>query len=386
VSGFAKLAIAALFWAAVALVQTLNWGEGAGKAAVLFLLLLGGFMLAWRLTRMHPPRAARVPRWLIVLVTVLALGQAAYGVARLQHPRLIDMATTTLAAGQTILAGANPYTQPIDRDAAGLGVAAEFQGYKYLPVMVVAYLPLGEALGERGVLATNLLVLAATLFLIFRLAGIAASRQAGWIAIALYLALPLPAQQVLAKGSTDLVAVLPLLIGMLTVERRAFWAGLCVGLSISAKLFPGVLFIPCLLPARDTGRDRYALGIMVGLLPILSFALASPQALIDNILLFNLLRAPDSTSWLATAPHAAIWAARAGFAAIAISVTAYIAARAPGVAVRCATVATLVLAAILAGPAAHHNYHLWWLPFYAVALAVPLAATSADLQKPRAAL
>ncbi|HUE19505.1 MAG TPA: hypothetical protein VMQ63_07000, partial [Stellaceae bacterium] len=85
-SGFAKLAIAALFWAAVALVQTLNWGEGAGKAAVLFLLLLGGFILAWRLTRMHSPRAARAPRWLIVLVAVLALGQAAYGVARLQHP------------------------------------------------------------------------------------------------------------------------------------------------------------------------------------------------------------------------------------------------------------------------------------------------------------
>jgi len=112
---------------------------------------------------MHSPRAARAPRWLIVLVAVLALGQAAYGVARLQHPRLIDMATTTLAAGQTILAGANPYTQPIDRDAAGLGVAAEFQGYKYLPMMAATYLPLGETLGERGVLATNLLLLAATL-------------------------------------------------------------------------------------------------------------------------------------------------------------------------------------------------------------------------------
>jgi hypothetical protein len=146
-----------------------------------------------------------------------------------------------------------------------------------------------------------------------------------------------------------------------------------------------VLFIPCLLPVAGAGRGRYALGILVGLLPILPFALASPQALIDNILLFNLLRAPDSTSWLSLAPGAAIWAARAAFAAIAIGVTATIATRAPGIAARCACAAALVLAAILAGPAAHHNYHLWWLPFYGVAVAV-LLATSADLQKQPASL
>jgi hypothetical protein len=385
VSRSAKLGIAILFWAAIGLVQILNWGEGTGKAAVLFLLLLGGLWLAWRVGRIAPAHNTKAQRWLVVLVALLALTQAGYGVARLQHPRLIDMATTTLAAGQAIVAGENPYTRPIDRDAAGLGIAPQFQGYKYLPVMAAAYLPLGELLGERGVLATNLLLLTAVLWLVFRLAASAVSPQAGWIAVALYLAFPLPAQQVLAKGSTDLVAVLPLLIGLLVLERRAFFAGLCVGLSISSKLFPGVLFIPCLLPVAGAGRGRYALGILVGLLPILPFALASPQALIDNILLFNLLRAPDSTSWLSLAPGAAIWAARAAFAAIAIGVTATIATRAPGIAARCACAAALVLAAILAGPAAHHNYHLWWLPFYGVAVAV-LLATSADLQKQPASL
>ncbi len=155
------------------------------------------------------------------------------------------------------------------------------------------------------------------------------------------------------------------------MERRPGWAGFCVGLSIAAKLFPGALFLPCLLPAAWPGKRRYVLGIALGLLPIVPYALASPAALYDNIVLFNAIRAPDSTSWLAR-PRTRAFAARSIFFTLFAGTSVYIWRRAPGLAARCGLGAMLALGMILAGPAAHHNYHLWWLPFYCVSLAAAL--------------
>jgi hypothetical protein len=38
----------------------------------------------------------------------------------------------------------------------------------------------------------------------------------------------------------------------------------------------------------------------------------------------------------------------------------------------------LVLAALLSSPAAHHNYQLWWLPFYCLVLARALMSKSSE--------
>ena len=365
----AQMTAAALFWGAIFLVQNLNWGAGASKAAVLLALLIGALWLVHRAA--PPPARANPSRALVACAGFLLLAQLIYFGLRIAHPHLIDMATTTLEAGQAMIQGQNPYNLPIDTEAAGLGASPEFQGYKYLPLMPAVYLPLGSALGARGVLATNLLLLLATLGLMLRLGRDAASPRAGLIAALLYLSIPLAAQQVLVKGSTDLAAVVPLLLGFSVLQRRPGWAGFCVGLSISAKLFPGALFLPCLLPASWPERRRYGLGVALGLLPILPYALLSPAALYDNIVLFNAIRAPDSTSWLSAVPSAAL-AARAAFVALFLGVTAYIAWRAPGLAARCGLGAALALGVILAGPAAHHNYQLWWLPFYCVSLAAAL--------------
>jgi hypothetical protein len=366
-----QVSAAALFWGAVFLVQNLNWGAGAGKALVLLALLFGALYLALREVKPLQAAAEKPARALTGLALLLLLAQLIYFGLRFAHPHLIDMATTTLDAGKAMLQGQNPYTMPIDTEAAGLGVLPEFQGYKYLPLMPAVYLPLGLVWGARGLLATNLLLLAATLGLMQRLGRDAVSARAGLIAVLLYLSIPLAAQQVLVKGSTDLAAVAPLLLGFVLMERRPGWAGFCVGLSIAAKLFPGVLFLPCLLPGGWTERRRYAIGAALGLLPILPYAWASPAALYDNIVLFNAIRAPDSTSWLASAPDAA-FAARSIFFTLFAGTSVYIGRRAPGLATRAGLGAMLVLGAILAGPAAHHNYHLWWLPFYCVTLAAAL--------------
>ncbi|HEV2265218.1 MAG TPA: hypothetical protein VGR79_11885 [Stellaceae bacterium] len=372
--------LGAAFWLAVGLVQIFNWGEaGPWKALVLFALL------AWMpimLRALRQPRADTPVPWVIIaLVVVLAAAELVYGGARLVHPRLIDMATTTLTAGHAMLAGQNPYVLPIDPEVSGA-----FAGYKYLPAMPAIYLPLGLVLGARGVLVTNLLLQAATVALMLCLGRRTGAYRNGFVAAALYLSLPLVAQQLFAKGTTDLAAVVPLLLAFIAFERSDFLSGLCVGASIAAKLVPGVVFVPCLLPPGTGARVRYGLGIVCGMLPILPYALGAPSAFYDNIILFNAIRPPDSTSWLAFAPEGAALVARSIFVALALAVTVHVWRRAPELTARFALAAALTLAIILAAPTAHHNYQLWWLPFYALALGATLTRPLGGLQKSAVAL
>lgn len=372
--------LAAAFWLAVGLVQIFNWNEAGPWKALVLLSLLAYAPMMLRAVR-EPHAMAPVPRALIVLVAALAVIELVYGGVRLVHPRLIDMATTTLAAGHAMLAGQNPYTLPIDAELGGA-----FAGYKYLPVMPAVYLPLGLALGVRGVLVTNLLLQTATVALMLCLGRRAGGYRTGLVAIAIYMSLPLVAEQLFAKGTTDLVAIVPLLLGFVAFKRSDFLSGVCVGLSIAAKLLPGVVFAPCLLPSGAGARARYGLGILCGTLPILPYALAAPGAFYDNIILFNAIRPPDSTSWLAFAPAGTALVARSIFVALVLAVMVHVWRRAPDLTARCALAAALTLAVILAAPTAHHNYQLWWLPFYALALAATLSQPLGGLQKPAAAL
>lgn len=372
--------LAAAFWLAVGLVQIFNWNEaGPWKALVLFALLAGVPIM---LRALRAPRADTPPRRAVIaLVIALAAADLVYGGVRMIHPRLIDMATTTLAAGHAVLAGQNPYALPIDTEVGGA-----FTGYKYLPVMAGIYLPLGLTLGARGMLVTNLLLQAATVALMLCLGRRTGARRNGFVAAALYLSLPLVAEQIFAKGTTDLAAIVPLLLAFTAFKRSDFLSGLCVGVSVAAKLFPGVVFAPCLVPPGAGARVRYGLGIVCGMLPIVPYALGAPGAFYDNIILFNAIRPPDSTSWLAFAPEGAALVARSIFVALALAVTVHVWRRAPDLSARCALAAALTLAAILAAPTAHHNYQLWWLPFYALALGATLTRPVGGLQKSAAAL
>lgn len=375
-----RLLVAAAFWIAVGLVQTFNWDEGGPWKALTLLALLAAIPLLLRALR-KPATDTEPSRVLTALLVVLTIAVAIYGAVRLVHPRLIDMATTTLAAGHAMLAGQNPYALPIDPELGGA-----FGGYKYLPLMPAVYLPLDLVLGARGVLVTNALLQVASVALLLSLGRRSGARRAGAIAVALYLSLPLVAEQLFAKGATDLAAVVPLLLAFVAFERSDFLSGLCVGLSIAAKLFPGAIFVPCLVPVGAAARMRYGLGVAVGLTPILPYALTAPGAFYDNIVLFNAVRPPDYTSWLAFAPDGAAVAARSIFAALTLAVAVHVWRRAPNLPARAALAAALTLAAILAAPTAHHNYQLWWLPFYALALGVALARSRGGLQKPAAAL
>jgi hypothetical protein len=363
-------------------VEVFNWGGGGTKAVALLLLLAGtcGLTLAAqtssRLEAEHRNRAL-----LIACGALLAL-HLGFLASQIAHPHLLDVATTTLAAGRALLAGGNPYALPLDAEALRVTGDPALAGYKYLPMMAAAYLPLGEWLGPRGVLLTNLGLQLATVCLIYGLGARAGGRAAGLVAALFYLSLPIALRQVLGKGATDLAAVVPLLAALLTSERRPALSGLCVGLSISAKLLPGVLLAPCALPPVGR-RWRYLAGLVVGLIPVLAFVAISPIELYDNIILFNATRAPDSTSWLALAPEIAQSAARLVFVGSAAALCLFMWRRAPSLSVRCGLLAGITLLAILSGPAAHHNYHLWWLPLVSVLVGV-VTTQGAPLQRPLA--
>ena len=354
-----KLGALAAFWVAVGLIQTFNWGSGIPKALVMLAVFAAAPLLLTAARRSAPPapavaRGVDIAFWICLALALVYLG------ARIIAPHIIDIGTTTLAAGQALLQGHNPYALPIDTISEGTG----FTGYKYLPLMIIDYLPLGAPFGQRGVLLTNLALLLSCLWLMTRIAGTALAPLA-------LIMLPLLAEQIFAKGATDLAAVLPLLGALALIERSSFGCGVCVGLSIATKLLPGVAMLPALIPA--TRRDLFVVGVLVGLLPILPFVVAGPQNFWGNIALFNLSRLPDSTSWLQTMPGSVATTAHLVFAAAMVVAAIHVLRRNPPVLARTVLAAMLGIAAILAGPGAHHNYQLWWLPFYALALALALA-------------
>lgn len=369
-SGTARIGAVLLFWIAVGLIQTFNWGNGVPKALVMLLVLLAAPAVLRLARRGATPLAPSRDRMMTLALGIALALYLVYFAARIVAPHVIDIALTTLAAGQAVLNGVNPYAAPIDTGPESVG----FTGYKYLPAMIAAYLPLGATLGQRGVLITNLALLLACLWLMKRVTGTR-------LAPLLLLMLPLVAEQIFAKGATDLAAVLPLLGALALTRRSSFWCGVCTGLSIAAKLLPGLALLPALIPAER--RGHFAAGVAVGLLPILPFFVAGPQAFIGNIVLFNLARSADGTSWLHGMPAAVASAAHLVFALAMIAAAIAVWRRPPALATRAALAAMLGIGAILAGPGAHHNYQLWWLPFYAILLAGALAPSLTEACQPR---
>ncbi len=355
----AKLGAIAAFWVAVGLVQTFNWEGGVLKAIVLFALLLSVPFVMAAARRDIAPMSPAWQRGVTIAAIVWFVLDLIFLAIRIRNPHILDIGTTTLDAGNAVLSGGNPYTLPIDTGPQSVG----FTGYKYLPLMFATYLPLGLWLDQRGLLLTNLVLLLGCVWFMRRLTK-------SDLAPLLLLMLPIVPEQIFAKGATDLVAVLPLLAGLFFFGRSAFLTGFCVGLSIAAKLLPGVMFLPCLLPSQD--RAKYLAGVVVGLMPTVPFLIASPRAFLDNTVFFAMAKLPDTTAWLSSVPSMVADLAHLVLLGGFIWAAAHVWRRAPSLAARCGIGTMLVLGAILAGPGAHHNYQLWWMPFYAVILSLAL--------------
>jgi hypothetical protein len=354
-----------IFSLAVWAMQEVPRGKGSLTLVAILLIFAALPLLCAAAARRRPPPARSSERLMVGAIALFAVAQLVFAVIRMVKTKVIDIADTTLAAILALAHGQNPYALPLDQLAGGIIEAgAQFHGYKYLPVMIAAYAPLGLALGIRGIVLTNLLLQGAAAAVIGWVAARGGGRGAGLAAAVLYLSLPFLAHQLLTRGVNDLVAVLPLLLALLLVEERPGWAGFLVGLSLAAKLMPGAALALCLVPGR--GRPRYFAGVVVGLLPILPFAVAAPDAFAANILLFNALRPIDDTSWLFGPPHWVVVLSRGVAAAALLGVWLRVWTRPPGLDARCAWAIAAILLVFAAGPDMHHNYYLWFIPFLAI--------------------
>ncbi len=354
------------FWVIIGLVDIFDWGAGKERALML-LVVLGGAL--WLKSRGGVPqtltpalkRNLKVAAWLFFLYHLISLG------FDLVHPHLLDMSTDTLAAGQAILHGQNPYLLPINPKPAMDHGAITYDGWKYLPVMALAYLPLGVLGGERGVQVTNFLLNLLVSGLIYLLLKQVRGSQAALVGIVFYLMLPLVVKETYVKGAVDLVPVSLLLAALGLGEKRPMWAGLLVGFSTAAKLFPGVLFMGLCLPG--VGRWRYGGAILLGLTPALVYLCLAPQAFVDNAVLFGGQQTMVSTSWLYGLPPLVGKIARLGGALVIAGVFVYIWHYRPPLLDRCFLGLIAIITTLLGSPSGDRNYSLWWIPLAVIILA-----------------
>jgi hypothetical protein len=304
----------------------------------------------------------RLPAILAAVCLVLALNRLRLVLSYLHVPDMEDIGTTTIAAVRAVFAGHNPYAAPIDLHPE----YPDYPGYKYLPMMIAAYAPLVSALGQTGLRLTNLVLdagLSATVLLAARRIG---GPVAGLLALAAWLMLPVLPQDIYKHGATDLAPVLPLVAGLILAETRLGRAGLLIGLSVAAKLFPGLLMALCCL--RRPRIVYYFIGGIVGILPAVAFYLWGPADFTRNVFLFILSRPMDATSWMFRMPPVVPMVAKLAYLLFLLAVLAYLVVASPGLVRRCGLIVLCVVGALLTGPDAHNNYMIWWAPFFCILL------------------
>jgi hypothetical protein len=281
-----------------------------------------------------------------------------------RNPHLTDIAEATMAAGERILKGEEVYVHIKEGPADDASMKASYRGFVYNPMMAIAYLPLGHCFGARGVLFTNLVLDLAAAMLIFLIGSQLGTIAGGLCGLCVYLMLPLVPFELYVQGVTDLAAVVPLIAGLALFRRYPSWAGLCIGLSISVKLFPGAFLLLCF--AQRGQLRRYTVGVALGLVPTLCFLALGPSAFVESTLLFCLQRTSDSTSWLHGLPNA-VQTVAGVLSLVFLIGSGGLLCWWQGVATRrCAFSILIIIGSLLSAPVVHRNYMLWWLPFFAV--------------------
>jgi hypothetical protein len=304
----------------------------------------------------------RLPTILTALCVLLALNRLRMAVAYLHAPDMEDIGKTTLAAVHAVLSGHNPYATPLDPHPE----YPDFPGYKYLPMMVAVFTPLGSVFDQAGLRLTNLILDALMSVAIMLSARKIGRPLAGLLAVAAYLMLPVLPRDIYKHGVTDLAPVLPLVVALAISDTRLGRAGLLIGLSVAAKLFPGLLMALCCLRRPHLGR--YLLGGIVGILPAVGFYLWAPADFTRNVFLFILSRPIDETSWMFGLPPVVPLVAKLVYFLFLLSVLIHLTLATPTMARRCGLIVLCIVGALLTGPDAHNNYMIWWVPFFCILL------------------
>jgi hypothetical protein len=316
----------------------------------------------------EPAGLDRLPVTLTAVCVALALNRLRIALGFLHAPDVEDIGRTTIAGIHAVFAGQNPYAAPIDLHPE----YPDFPGYKYLPMMMAAYAPLAAALGETGLRLMNVVLDAGVSVAVFLSARRIGGQVAGLLALIAWLMLPVLPRDIYKHGVTDLAPVLPLVFALMLAGTRIGRAGLLIGLSVAAKLFPGLLMALCCLRRERIGF--YILGGIVGILPAVAFYLWNPADFTRNVFLFILSRPIDVTSWMHEMPAIVPTLAKLAYFLFLLTVLIFLVLRTPGFVRRCSLVVLCVVGALLTGPDAHNNYMIWWVPFFCILLGALVSA------------
>jgi hypothetical protein len=361
------------FWCLTVALDGAGWGGGVRTALLLALAALA----AWTSTRARLPTGRVVMGVLgVLLVTLLGLrGADLLRALAGQAQPTVDIGATTIEAVRLWREGIDVYTARLDHAAArfepgGAGFRS-FGGFKYGPAMVWAYAPGVLLAGASGYFVTSALALTATVALAAACAWRTRSIEAALAAAALTLVPTALSRELFVGGVNDVVPVALALGAFLAASaRRPFVTGLLLGLSLGCKLLPGLLLLLPVALTLSNGRRWLAAGLGLALVGCYATALReAPRELIANLLVYQVVRRPDSTSLVYFLPRVMrgsvtllCWA---GLALLALAPRPARPAIGPEATRFCAI---LVLFFWGAG-AVHGNYLLWLFPFLAIALA-----------------
>jgi hypothetical protein len=311
--------------------------------------------------------AARTRAVAIIAGVTLSAYQVWLFIGYGKSPDLGDIATTTLDAVSALLSLRNPYSLPLDIHQS----YPEFSGYKYPPAMALVYLPLSSWLGAYGLRLTNLILELLTAALAATVAKRTGGTLAGILCGMLYLTLPLIPYEIYKHGVTDLAPMALAMASLVAWNMDRRISGLFVGLSIAAKLFPGVLIATCSFEMKNL--RWYVIGGLVGGVPALLFLAIGPHAFVQNIFLFVLTRPVDESSWMYGEPAGLRTLVSLLYFAALSAILTFVTLRKASLEARCNWIIIAIVLAMLAGPDAHNNYIIWWAPIMCVSLSVHIA-------------
>ncbi len=255
--------------------------------------------------------------------------------------------------------------------------AFEMLGMKYGPTTLATFAPAVWLFGKSGIFVVQIALL---LGICWVLAIWSREIAQGDLFLASLAFWPLLGTvhvyaMTMEDSASDLPGVLYALLGLFFFQRgRHGWAAALIGLSVSAKLMPGLMYTPILLSMGARPRLLFAAAAM---LPFAPFAVWEPGGLVGNILLYNLVRDADSSSlayYIAAYDRNVLLAA-----AVALVLWLFWRTHRAGWQLT-AHLRTLLIAHVgVVGTAKnfHNNYVIWFLPvvgLYALALLVDAQA------------
>jgi uncharacterized membrane protein len=171
-------------------------------------------------------------------------------------------------------------------------------GLKYGPVMLLSYYPLVAVFGRPGIYWTHIaLLLLLTSLLFWRQQSLEATSSVtlgALVPLAILMGPSLLRFLTLQHSDSDLAPTLLALLGLVLLERGHHRAGaVSLGLSVGAKLFPALLYLPLLLavPKKTWWWALGAMALVFG--PFLAW---DATGLWHNLVLFNFVRGGDSTA------------------------------------------------------------------------------------------